>query len=303
MSNSKSKDSVWTKFRRFMLRIVEHALFETFILIIIAASSICLTLEDVNMREGDRLYNALKILDYVWAGIFIVEMLFKWFGIGLKGYYTDPWSLLDFLIVIIQILSIALPSDAASTLRVLRSLRALRPLRAISRFPAVRTIVNSVVYSIPQILNVGIICGIFWLIFSIIGVTLFNGKFFRCIHNITLAQVPLNLSECNANQSTTWVNSKINFDNVAIGYLALFQVATFQGWMEIMQDSVDTVDVEISPRKNNTRWVYIFYVAFIVIGSLFILKLIIAVIIDSFTNLKKQVLFFIKIKLKYEFNF
>lgn len=31
----------------------------------------------------------------------------------------------------------------------------------------------------------------------------------------------------------------VHFDNVAYAYLALFQVATFEGWMEVMQESID----------------------------------------------------------------
>ncbi len=66
-------------------------------------------------------------------------------------------------------------------------------------------------------------------------------------------------------------------------------MATFQGWMELMQDSVDITDVDHEPVKNNSTLVYIFYVAFIIVGSQFILKLIIAVLIDTFNRMKKQV--------------
>jgi len=40
-----------------------------------------------------------------------------------------------------------------------------------------------------------------------------------------------------------WENSKMNFDHVGNAYLCLFQVATFNGWMEIMRDAVDSRDV------------------------------------------------------------
>lgn len=42
-----------------------------------------------------------------------------------------------------------------------------------------------------------------------------------------------------------WENSKMNFDHVGNAYLCLFQVATFNGWMEIMRDAVDTREVSI----------------------------------------------------------
>ena len=37
--------------------------------------------------------------------------------------------------------------------------------------------------------------------------------------------------------------SRITFDNVPMAYLALFQIATFKGWMDIMNDAVDSVGV------------------------------------------------------------
>lgn len=47
-----------------------------------------------------------------------------------------------------------------------------------------------------------------------------------------------NINECNK-KNYSWVNSKINFDNVINAYLALLQVATFKGWIEIMADAAD----------------------------------------------------------------
>jgi hypothetical protein len=99
-----------------------------------------------------------------------------------------------------------------------------------------------------------------------------------------------NKQECLAKAGVQWQNSKINFDNVAAGFLALFQIATFQGWMEIMQDAVDTTDINQQPKTRNSEWVYVYFIAFILIGGHFILKLIIAVIIDKFNLLKKQVI-------------
>lgn len=46
-----------------------------------------------------------------------------------------------------------------------------------------------------------------------------------------------------ATHNYSWVNSNINFDNVLNGYLALFQVATYEGWMEVMDDAIDSTKV------------------------------------------------------------
>ena len=41
------------------------------------------------------------------------------------------------------------------------------------------------------------------------------------------------------------ISPRITFDNVPMAYLALFQIATFKGWMDIMDDAVDMVNVSV----------------------------------------------------------
>ncbi|KAM7390033.1 hypothetical protein PAMA_008280 [Pampus argenteus] len=136
-------------------------------------------------------------------------------------------------------------SDFAA-IKSLRTLRALRPLRALSRFEGMRVVVNALIGAIPSIMNVLLVCLIFWLIFSIMGVNLFAGKFGRCVNrtgHIYEAAFINNKSECEALNDTSlfyWTKVKVNFDNVGAGYLALLQVATFKGWTDIMYAAVDS---------------------------------------------------------------
>lgn len=92
-------------------------------------------------------------------------------------------------------------------------------------------------------------------------------------------------------QNYSWVNSKITFDHVGMGYLALLQVATFEGWMEVMADAVDARGVDLQPQREANLYAYIYFVIFIVCGSFFTLNLFIGVIIDNFNMLKKKVSF------------
>lgn len=103
-------------------------------------------------------------------------------------------------------------------------------------------VVNALIGSIPSIFNVMLVCLVFWLIFSIMGVQLFSGKFYKCIYPNHTRLMPhdevANKTECLA-KGFIWENSKINFDNVINAYLALLQVATYKGWIEIMADAAD----------------------------------------------------------------
>lgn len=94
-------------------------------------------------------------------------------------------------------------------------------------------VVNALVGAIPSIMNVLLVCLIFWLIFSIMGVNLFAGKYYYCFNETSEEVFPVdvvnNRTQCDAlmKQNFTevrWKNVKINFDNVGAGYLALLQV-------------------------------------------------------------------------------
>jgi len=83
-------------------------------------------------------------------------------------------------------------------------------------------------YAIPSIFNVLLVCLVFWLIFSIMGVQFFGGKFYKCVDD-TGFRLPIDVVndkfEC-AEKNFTWINSKITFDHVGHAYLALFQVVS-----------------------------------------------------------------------------
>ena len=89
---------------------------------------------------------------------------------------------------------------------------------------------NALFASIPGIGNVLLVSMLFWLIFSILGVHLFAGKFYKCVDadNEPLpASVVPNKAEClKYPDQYRWVNSKVTFDNVLAGFLALMQVAS-----------------------------------------------------------------------------
>ncbi len=93
-----------------------------------------------------------------------------------------------------------------------------------------QVVVNALIQAIPSILNVLLVCLVFWLIFSIMGVQLFGGRYFKCKDSegeTINATIIGRMEEClNASKlfNYTWENSKINFDNVGMAYLALFQV-------------------------------------------------------------------------------
>uniref|UniRef100_A0AAQ4Q6H6 Sodium channel protein n=1 Tax=Gasterosteus aculeatus aculeatus TaxID=481459 RepID=A0AAQ4Q6H6_GASAC len=288
----------WWTLRKTCFIIVEHNWFESFIIFMILLSSGALAFEDIYIEQRKTIKIVLEYADKVFTYIFILEMLLKWVAYGFVKYFTNAWCWLDFLIVDVSLVSLvanALGYSELTAIKSLRTLRALRPLRALSRFEGMRVVVNALLGAIPSIMNVLLVCLIFWLIFSIMGVNLFAGKYYYCVNTTTDLVFPLdvvnNKTDCLklANDSARWKNVKINFDNVGAGYLALLQVATFKGWMDIMYAAVDSRDVEDQPEYEVNLYMYLYFVIFIIFGSFFTLNLFIGVIIDNFNQQKKKI--------------
>nr|XP_009680095.1 PREDICTED: sodium channel protein type 5 subunit alpha-like isoform X2 [Struthio camelus australis] len=300
VDTTKFPGKIWWRLRKTCYRIVEHNWFETFIIFMILLSSGALAFEDIYLEDRKNIKTMLEYADKIFTYIFVLEMLLKWVAYGFKKYFTNAWCWLDFLIVDVSLISLVantLGYSEMGPIKSLRTLRALRPLRALSRFEGMRVVVNALVGAIPSIMNVLLVCLIFWLIFSIMGVNLFAGKFGKCI-NKTEGDMPLdskiinNMSDCilyNVSGTFYWTKVKVNFDNVGAGYLALLQVATFKGWMEIMYAAVDSRECEEQPEWECNLYMYLYFVIFIIFGSFFTLNLFIGVIIDNFNQQKKKI--------------
>jgi hypothetical protein len=96
----------WTRFRTVCLRIVSNNVFEWTILVLILGSSITLCFEDVYLEEKPQLKLTLFILNTIFTTIFIMEMVLKWFALGLVRYFTSFWTLLDVFIVTVSVVSL-----------------------------------------------------------------------------------------------------------------------------------------------------------------------------------------------------
>ncbi|XP_043989281.1 sodium channel protein type 4 subunit alpha B-like [Gambusia affinis] len=296
VDTSRGLGQAWWRLRKTCYQIVEHSWFETFIIFMILLSSGALAFEDIYIERRKVIKVMLEYADKVFSYIFVLEMFLKWIAYGFKKYFTNYWCWLDFLIVDVSLISLVANSlgySDFSAIKSLRTLRALRPLRALSRFEGMRVVVNALIGAIPSIMNVLLVCLIFWLIFSIMGVNLFAGKFGKCVNRtgfIHSVSVVNNKSDCLAMNDTQfyWTKVKVNFDNVGLGYLSLLQVATFKGWMEIMNAAVDSRGVEEQPSREINLYMYLYFVVFIIFGSFFTLNLFIGVIIDNFNQQKRK---------------
>jgi hypothetical protein len=119
---------------------------------------------------------------------------------------------------------------------VFRVLRVLRPLRLISRNEGLKLSINSLVVSITALFNVVVIAFVFLLIFGVIGVNYFKGRYFYCysdhlhIHVLDFVE---NKWSC-LDMGGVWINYIQKFDNIGSAMQSLFIASTTVGWAKLM---------------------------------------------------------------------
>ncbi|KAK2497782.1 hypothetical protein MC885_005582 [Smutsia gigantea] len=247
ISRGSKKGKVWQNIRKTCCKIVENSCFKCFIGLVTLLSTGALAFEDIYIDQRKTIKILLEYADMIFTYIFILEMLLKWVAYGFKAYFSNGWYKLDFMVVIVFCLSLI--GKSQEELKLLISIKFLRALRVLSQFERMKVVVRALIKTTLPTLNVFLVCLMIWLAFSIIGVNLFAGKFYECIDPISGERFPVsevtNKSQCDSlvfNESMPWENAKLNFDNVGNGFLSLLQVATFNGWVTIMNSAVDTVD-------------------------------------------------------------
>ena len=137
---------------------------------------------------------------------------------------------MDCFIVATSTLDMCLTNVDIPVIKILRLLRTLRPLRVISHNVAMKLIVNSLFMSVGAIFNVIIVILCVWLMFAIFAINMFAGKMQFCDIGKYVYHTKY---ECNV-AGGSWINFVSNFDDVMQAMLTLFNVATLEGWPDVM---------------------------------------------------------------------
>ena len=165
--------------------------FNNAVLFVILANSVCMALEDpvIEDKWSEPGQAALAYLDFVFIGLFTIEMTLKLLALGVVEYLRDVWNALDGFIVLVSYVNLMFASAGGASftvLRVLRILRALRPLRTIKRIQGLRILVVSLLKSFNSVVNILIIALFTWTISAIVGMQLYLGEFrYRCVDPTT----------------------------------------------------------------------------------------------------------------------
>uniref|UniRef100_A0A8C9BQ65 Voltage-dependent N-type calcium channel subunit alpha n=1 Tax=Phocoena sinus TaxID=42100 RepID=A0A8C9BQ65_PHOSS len=282
--------------RKYAKRITEWPPFEYMILATIIANCIVLALEQ-HLPDGDKtpMSERLDDTEPYFIGIFCLEAGMKIVALGFvlhKGsYLRNGWNVMDFVVVLTGILATA---GTDFDLRTLRAVRVLRPLKLVSGIPSLQVVLKSIMKAMVPLLQIGLLLFFAILMFAIIGLEFYMGKFHKaCFPNSTDAEpvgdfpcgkeAPARLCEGDTECREYWPGPNFgitNFDNILFAVLTVFQCITMEGWTDILYNTNDAA--------GNT-WNWLYFLPLIIIGSFFMLNLVLGVLSGEFAKERERV--------------
>ncbi|XP_054704944.1 voltage-dependent N-type calcium channel subunit alpha-1B isoform X3 [Grus americana] len=265
------------------------------ILATIIANCIVLALEQ-HLPDGDKtpMSERLDDTEPYFIGIFCFEAGIKIIALGFvfhKGsYLRNGWNVMDFVVVLTGILATA---GTDFDLRTLRAVRVLRPLKLVSGIPSLQVVLKSIMKAMVPLLQIGLLLFFAIVMFAIIGLEFYMGKFHKtCFSNETGDEVgdfpcgeepPARQCESGTTCREYWQGPNYgitNFDNILFAVLTVFQCITMEGWTDILYNTNDAA--------GNT-WNWLYFIPLIIIGSFFMLNLVLGVLSGEFAKERERV--------------
>uniref|UniRef100_A0A452RC35 Calcium voltage-gated channel subunit alpha1 H n=1 Tax=Ursus americanus TaxID=9643 RepID=A0A452RC35_URSAM len=254
------------RFRVSCRKVIAHKMFDHVVLVFIFLNCITIALERPDIDPGSTERVFLSVSNYIFTAIFVAEMMVKVVALGLvsgdHAYLQSSWNVLDGLLVLVSLVDIVVAMASAGGLVVETLISSLRPIG-----------------------NIVLICCAFFIIFGILGVQLFKGKFYYCegadTRNISTK------AECRA-AHYRWVRRKYNFDNLGQALMSLFVLSSKDGWVNIMYDGLDAVGVDQQPVPNHNPWMLLYFISFLLIVSFFVLNMFVGVVVENFHKCRQH---------------
>jgi len=177
----------------------------------------------------------LSAIDQMIIWIFVLEISLRWISWKPKvTFLANGWNLFDFIIITVALL------PTAPYLSIIRIFRVLRVLRAFRFMPGMAKLVVALLKSIPSLGHILLLMLILFYVYGVIGTTLYS-------------QAAPHL-----------------FGSLHKSFLTLFQVATLEGWPDILA---------VISKTSSGAWIYL--LSFILMGTFVVLNLVVGVIVNN----------------------
>ncbi|NXQ80452.1 CAC1S protein, partial [Nyctibius grandis] len=252
-------------------------------------------------------------MEYAFLIFFAIEAMLKiiayMFLFHTDAYLRNGWNVLYFSILSLGLITMTLEQVNAKQggtsggkggfdVKALRAFRVLRPLRLVSGVPSLQVVLNSIIKAMVPLLHIALLVLFMIIIYAIVGQELFKGKMHKTCYYLGTDVIATVMSEkpapctssghgrhCTINGTecrSGWPgpnNGITHFDNFGFAMLTVYQCITMESWTEVLYWVNDAIGNE---------WPWIYFVSLILLGSFFVLNLVLGVLSGEFTKEREK---------------
>ncbi|XP_078026295.1 voltage-dependent L-type calcium channel subunit alpha-1D isoform X2 [Epinephelus lanceolatus] len=261
---TKSKCSrQWRRWNRFCRRkcraAVKSVTFYWLVIILVFLNTLTIASEHYN--QPNWLTEVQDAANKVLLAMFTLEMLVKMYSLGLQAYFVSLFNRFDCFVVcggIVETILVELAIMSPLGISVFRCVRLLRIFKVTRHWASLSNLVASLLNSMKSIASLLLLLFLFIIIFSLLGMQLFGGKF--------------NFDETVTKRST--------FDNFPQALLTVFQILTGEDWNTVMYDGI----MAYGGPASSGMVVCIYFIILFICGNYILLNVFLAIAVDNLAD-------------------
>uniref|UniRef100_A0A8B9JLZ7 Calcium channel, voltage-dependent, L type, alpha 1D subunit, a n=1 Tax=Astyanax mexicanus TaxID=7994 RepID=A0A8B9JLZ7_ASTMX len=261
---SKSKFSRrWRRWNRFCRRkcrlAVKSVPFYWLVIILVFLNTLTISSEHYNQPMW--LTQVQDVANKVLLALFTCEMLVKMYSLGLQAYFVSLFNRFDCFVVcggITETILVELEIMSPLGISVFRCVRLLRIFKVTRHWASLSNLVASLLNSMKSIASLLLLLFLFIIIFSLLGMQVFGGKF--------------NFDETQTKRST--------FDNFPQALLTVFQILTGEDWNVVMYDGI----MAYGGPSSSGMIVCIYFIILFICGNYILLNVFLAIAVDNLAD-------------------
>ncbi|XP_028265127.1 voltage-dependent L-type calcium channel subunit alpha-1D [Parambassis ranga] len=253
----------WRRWNRFCRRkcraAVKSVTFYWLVIILVFLNTLTIASEHYN--QPDWLTEVQDAANKVLLALFTLEMLVKMYSLGLQAYFVSLFNRFDCFVVcggIIETILVELAIMSPLGISVFRCVRLLRIFKVTRHWASLSNLVASLLNSMKSIASLLLLLFLFIIIFSLLGMQLFGGKF--------------NFDETVTKRST--------FDNFPQALLTVFQILTGEDWNTVMYDGI----MAYGGPASSGMVVCIYFIILFICGNYILLNVFLAIAVDNLAD-------------------
>ncbi|CAL8323766.1 unnamed protein product [Merluccius merluccius] len=253
----------WRRWNRFCRRkcraAVKSVTFYWLVIVLVFLNTLTISSEHYN--QPDWLTEVQDIANKVLLAMFTLEMLVKMYSLGLQAYFVSLFNRFDCFVVcggIVETILVELAVMSPLGISVFRCVRLLRIFKVTRHWASLSNLVASLLNSMKSIASLLLLLFLFIIIFSLLGMQLFGGKF--------------NFDETVTKRST--------FDNFPQALLTVFQILTGEDWNLVMYDGI----MAYGGPASSGMVVCIYFIILFICGNYILLNVFLAIAVDNLAD-------------------